>query len=99
MARCWMAEGFSKPKAYTPRSRASRMPMPSKLLITFTPLLVSKDSCSSSAKLAGAPLYVTITLRESAPTSEQGARKLFSHLVRDVQQFTRYLETLPSLCG
>mmetsp|Transcript_44215 Transcript_44215/g.70974 ORF Transcript_44215/g.70974 Transcript_44215/m.70974 type:complete len:203 (+) Transcript_44215:1042-1650(+) len=50
MARCWIAEGFSKPYEYSPRSRSSRIPMESNVLTTVTPLVVSKLMFSSLSK-------------------------------------------------
>ena len=39
MPRCWMADGFSKPYAYTPRSSSSFRPMSSKEVTTSSQLL------------------------------------------------------------
>ena len=49
MALCWIAEGFSKPNWYTPRSRGSLSAMASKDVVGLIDSLVSKDKPSSAS--------------------------------------------------
>jgi hypothetical protein len=56
MARCWMAEGRSKPYAYMPRSRSSLSPIASKDGSTSTPServysMAASSACSCSIML------------------------------------------------
>lgn len=67
MARCWMAEGCSKPQAHTPRSSKSRRPMFSERLITSTAASASRRMLACTSLRAQTPSWDARAARRRTP--------------------------------